>query len=152
MTSLLMATAILCSSADVQDSFLVRAPVPDVANWMIAHQNDVVASMKCRVVQRSGDRVRVVKETAVGVFEFVSQEQITQDGSGNIYYKSRLLQSIRGGMTENSIDVSLRQYGASTLVTISGSVSVSGVSPFQVQVGANTAKRGFRNLMERAFR
>jgi len=149
----LIIAASLGSTARVSDSFTVRAPVNQIANWMIDNQDQVAASMKCRVIARKGNRVHVSKDTAKGTFEFILIEQIVQDRrNGDVRYTTDFEKSVRGPMTGNRVEVWLRNVNGKTLVTVDATASVTGIPRLQVQIGLNVANRGFRNFMERRFR
>ena len=150
--SLLLMVAMVGGTAQTDSSFMVHAPPSQIIGWMMANQNEVSASMACKVVERNGDLVRIVKRGGRHSFDFVVREKIVRHWQGGVEYTSRLVESRQGGMAENDIDVTLHPVGGGTIVRVTAKATVYGVPTLHVRIGLSTASRGFRNMMERVFR
>ena len=146
----------MLSAADAEASFnstfYVSGNLRGVVDWLAANESAVVESTRCEILSRDGDLIRVRKETVKGTFDFTLRERISL-GNGEAIYSTKLVESHKGGLVDEQLQVKMTQEGSKVKVVLKSTAKVNqrGIRFIDVSASLSASGRGFEKLLTSKF-
>jgi hypothetical protein len=144
----LLASSVHGGEAQVQKTFDIQADMTNVVEWVKSHRAEIAESTKCTLVSYKGNKIRVVKHTAKGTYEFTLRETLKEQTNTVTYYL-RFDQSHQGNMTKYDLTATISRLSSGTRISVHAAAIVDDprVRDADVRVSMIAALRGFQRVM-----
>lgn len=115
----LVPTALFGAEAAVKTEFTVNAPFQKTVNFIDRNQQQLRNAAGLEVLENLGEgKIKVRRDTPKGVFIWVMTEEI-EEKDGLYRYKSKLVESIQGGIEQSDTDIILQTNRDHVTVSVS---------------------------------
>ncbi|RTK96692.1 MAG: hypothetical protein EKK64_03645 [Neisseriaceae bacterium] len=138
------------ASADVERKFNVKSSYNETISWAEQNKSLIRDTMEVKVLKDFGNgKLKVAKQTPKGTFVWVMQEEIVQN-KGQSIYKSKLVESVSGGLVYSDTWITLKpiEKGCSVHIRMAAGVSTGNITNKNMNFDLATLTGKCRKLIE----
>lgn len=137
------------AESEADKRFLLNnTTVKEVQSYIDNNRDALIEAIGCKVISRTGDKVKLSKETKKGTFIFTVKE--TTSKVDNYKFTSKLVESHSGGLMANVMTLTAKQHGKKVMIEIEASATVENrrvIAP-DIRIDLSKSIRKVHELLE----
>jgi hypothetical protein len=144
---LLTDTVFADGSSSDETKIVLKADYDKVCDFIESHADDLVKASHNEVIKRDKNKVKIKNLNKQETIIFTIQEEVKRGD-----YKSKMVESHQGGLTEQSVGIKLsKDKKGRTLAVISASASINNpnIDSFGLKVELNKSTKGIKDFLRK---
>lgn len=134
------------SSSDTEE-FSLKANYDKICEFIESHGDDIILASHNKVLKRDGLKVKLQNSNPVsGRITFTVQETVKKGD-----YKSEMIESHEGGLTDQATEISIKKNNGRCDVTVTMRASIKNptIGSFGLKLHLDKATRGIKNYLRK---
>lgn len=145
---LILAAPVFGGEATVTDSFILDSPFEKVVAWLDTNQPKIRAAVNVQLVSDRDGVLKLRRVNRRGEWVWLQDDVITQR-NGEWKLRSRLVESLEGGLEHFESEVVLVASGEKTAISATSSARVKEANDREVRTDLHGRARRIKELLEK---